>query len=299
MLSSLLMKTLILGLVLAVVTAPPVAAQDVADADPSPVTLRGAEAHVIEAPNGTVYEVRVAFPDGYDPDGEIRYPTLYVTDANFVFLTTVEAQRLLQIYGEVPPVLIVGVDRPSGTFGEMAAHRVSDLTPSSMPGVDSVFSARYGFEVRSGGAGAFLDVLTTSVVPFVESRYPTGDERGLLGYSVGGLLATEALFDPAASFTHYLIASPAYWWGGGEMADRERAYAATHRDLAADVFLSAGSLEPSVLWAVMQMDSVLASRGYQGLRMTRHAFDGETHTSVPPAAISRGLRVLFGREDEE
>ncbi len=277
----------------------PVVAQDIGvDASTSPVPLRAAEAYSIEAADGTRYDVRVAFPDGYDASGSTRYPTLYVTDANFVFLMTVEAQRLLQINGEVVPLLIVGVDRPTGTFEEMAASRIYDLTPSSMPAVESTLAAQYGIPVRSGGAEAFLATLVDLVIPSVEARYPTGDERGLLGYSVGGLLATHALFDAPERFTHYLISSPSYWWGSGEMFEREQAYAAAHDDLTAHVFLSAGSQEPPITRAVAQMDSTLSSRGYDQLRLTRHEFDGETHTSVPPAAISRGLRVLFSPDDE-
>ena len=293
------MKALILGLALSTAFTAQAVAQELADGTSAlPVTLRAAESYTVEGANGTSYDVRVAFPDGYNSSGDTRYPTLYVTDANFVFLTTVEAQRLLQIYGEVAPVLIVGVDRPAGTFGEMAAHRIRDLTTSPLPAVDSTLAAQYGTPVRSGGAEAFLTTLVETVVPSVEARYPTGEERGLLGYSVGGLLATHALFSATERFTHYLIASPSYWWGGGEMFERERTYAAVHDDLPAEIFISSGSQEPPVTQAVVEMDSTLSTRGYDRLVLTRHEFEGETHTSVPPAAISRGLRVLFGPDDE-
>lgn len=50
-----------------------------------------------------------------------------------MFLATGEAQRLLQIYGEVAPLIMFGVDRAAGAFGEMAANRILDLATSSMP----------------------------------------------------------------------------------------------------------------------------------------------------------------------
>ena len=293
------MKTLILVLALATAFIAPVGAQDLdADSNASPVTLRAAESYAVESADGTRYDVRVAFPDGYDESGDTRYPVLYVTDANFLFLITVEAQRLLNVFGEVKPIIIVGIDRPASVLGEMLAIRIADLTPSSMPRVDSVWTASYGATARSGGAQAFLATLVDEVIPSVEARYPTSEERGLVGYSVGGVFVTHVLFTVPDRFTHYMILSPSYWWGDGEMFAQEEAYADFHDDLAAAVFLSAGTEEQTIAQGAARMDSVLTARSYRTLALTRHEFDGETHVSVPPAAISRGLRVLFGTADE-
>ncbi len=139
------MKTFILVLALAPAFIAPVGAQDLdADTNASPVTLRAAESYAVESADGTRYDVRVAFPDGYDESGDTRYPILYVTDANGLFLITVEAQRLLNVFGEVKPIIIVGVDRPASVLGEMLAIRIADLTPSSMPRVVSVEIERRG-----------------------------------------------------------------------------------------------------------------------------------------------------------
>jgi predicted alpha/beta superfamily hydrolase len=293
------MKALVLGLALAVAFIAPVCAQNLdANTRTSPVTLRAAESHAVESADGTRYDVRVAFPDGYDASGDTRYPVLYVTDANFLFMTTVEAQRLLNVFGEVRPIILVGVDRPASVLEEMLAIRIADLTPSSMPRVDSVWTAQYGALVQSGGAQAFLTTLLDEVIPSVEARYPTSEERGLVGYSVGGVFVTQALFTMPDRFTHYMILSPSYWWGGGEMFVREEAYADAHEDLAAKVFLSAGSEEQGIAQGAARMDSVLNARAYRTLDLTHHEFQGETHVSVPPASISRGLRVLFGTANE-
>jgi hypothetical protein len=38
----------------------------------------------------------------------------------------------------------------------------------------------------------------------------------------------------------------------------------------------------------------LRSRNYAGLKIHCHNMPDETHMSVPPAVISRGLRYVFG-----
>jgi enolase len=43
-----------------------------------------------------------------------------------------------------------------------------------------------------------------------------------------------------------------------------------------------------------ELAKILRERGYPGLHLTTHVFEGETHVSVVPATFSRGLREVFG-----
>jgi hypothetical protein len=59
--------------------------------------------------------------------------------------------------------------------------------------------------------------------------------------------------------------------------------------------MSVGSLETEDTIANMQrLAGTLHDRGYDGLELDTFIFEGETHVSVAPAAMSRGLRVVFG-----
>ena len=48
---------------------------------------------------------------------------------------------------------------------------------------------------------------------------------------------------------------------------------------------------------MLRMAETLSAREKRGLELTSHIFEGETHLSVIPATMSRGMRVLFGGED--
>lgn len=59
------------------------------------------------------------------------------------------------------------------------------------------------------------------------------------------------------------------------------------------------AMNPSRLLMVTNMQamaSVLEQRNYPSLRLTQHVFEGETHLSVIPATLSRGLRAVFARD---
>ena len=67
------------------------------------------------------------------------------------------------------------------------------------------------------------------------------------------------------------------------------------------MFLSAGALEQSefpdaaMVTNMQKLAETLQCRGYAGLKLTTHVFEDETHVSVIPSSISRGIRAVFER----
>ena len=49
-------------------------------------------------------------------------------------------------------------------------------------------------------------------MPYIESHYSTDTVKTIVGQSLGGLFATEILFEKPEMFTNYLIVSPSLWW---------------------------------------------------------------------------------------
>ena len=76
-------------------------------------------------------------------------------------------------------------DLPPALLFYAQAEGDRDFTPWPAPGI------REG-EVFSGEAGAYLDFLTGTALPYLEREFGASrrpEERGILGYSLGGLLA--------------------------------------------------------------------------------------------------------------
>ena len=274
----------------------------VAQPAPSPVELLGSELHEFKTNDGTVYDVYVAFPLGYEPDGDAGYPVLYVTDAFLLFPQVAQTVRLLELGGELPPMVIIGVDNPISTSGnspasawtEWGAKRALNLTPTRVKSQEQGRSQQSGHEVRTGGADAFLAALAGEIIPWVEARHPVAGERGLVGLSLGGLFAAHVLFTSPSVFTHYLIGSPALYWDNEIVFKREEAYASEHEDLPARVFLSAGAEEDErgiMVSSVLRLSGSLMSRTYPGLVLKRHIFSDETHLSVGGGDAKPGFGI--------
>ena len=141
---------------------------------------------------------------------------------------------------------------------------------------------------------AFLAFLSDELMPFVEQRFRTTDERSIAGYSFGGLFALYTLFTRPGLFRRYLACSPSVWWGGGMIADIERAYAADHADLPAWLWMATGSEEGEDMTVPMlDLAATLTGREYPSLLVTASVMPGEEHLSAFPPFISRALRAAF------
>lgn len=263
-----------------------------------PVTIPHTEVRMLSSAHvDQAYQIYVALPFSY-ADSDAIYPVLYVLDANAFFGMVRETVHLLQLDGQFPELLIVGIGYPVNGFLETIALRTRDTTPTEDEETLQAFLQGTGLEPHgTGGAANFLRFIREELMPFVDANYRSNpDEQTLAGGSAGGRFALYTLFDSPQTFAHYIVCSPALDWDGGVMFDYEAGYAAKHADLAAQVFLAAGSAEPEALVAgVAKMAEVLESRRYASLALTTHLFEGETHLSAAPATFCRGLRVVFSQ----
>jgi len=254
---------------------------------------------------GETYQVDVALPEAWAAaraPGPL--PVVYVMDGNTTFGIAAQAARFLQNAGEMPAALVVGVgyelEGPRRERGDYGALRTRDLTPS----LDAEFFEKVRADgwaediAPPGGADQFLDFLVDELRPFLASRYDVdlGDQT-LVGSSLGGLFALHALFNRPGAFQRTVANSPALWWDDRRLFSDEARFATSGQELRGRVFLSVGGLETTPPWNMVEdlqrFARLLRERSYPALSLSRHLFEGESHTSVIPAALARGMREVF------
>lgn len=250
-------------------------------AAPPPVTIAGTELRTIHsAITGRDYDLYVYPPPRPEPGR--RYPVLYLLDAqwDFKLLTAIEGGLLYDRY--VPDVIIVGITY-HGANANYDSLRAIDYTPNASP-------ANPG----SGGGARFLGFIERELIPFVESRYPIDpSRRGLMGASLGGLFTLYAMWARPGLFSRYAAGSPAVSYADRAVFADEAAYAASHTDLPARLYIAVGSEEP-FYGPVQEMVEKLRSRRYPGLQLESRVIQGERHSGNKPEGFNRGLRFLFG-----
>ena len=298
-----------------------------------PATIPNSEVRLLKSQFvNQEFRIYVAKPTrwGVTDSAGTKYPVIYALDANGEFGTVAEVVRMAAFGpGEMPTAIVVGIGYPVAGMAETLNLRTRDYTPTRDTAFAGFAAGLWGNGVAPtpGGAEAFLKFIREELKPFIEKNYPADPaDATLIGHSFGGLFAAYALLRQPEAFQRYVIASPSLWWDRKILFEYEKQYAAEHKDLAAKVFLSVGGLEntvelkksfanfppamlapmtayydragyPEMVELLGPFAKALAGRRYPSLRVTSYVFPGETHSSVMPMIASRGLRVVFRRDD--
>jgi hypothetical protein len=264
---------------------------------------------VASAASHRTYQIWVARPEGYSKQ-HVPYPVLYVGDANAEFGIAVETAYLLSLAKQIPPVVVVGIGYPKPGHGFSASWvgRSMDFTPPiEKAQADRVLkdlmdkSKAYGYETPTavGGAQEFLTFIRQELIPSIQTRYNvSASDRAWAGNSYGGLFGLYALLNGDDPFQRFLISSPWIGFADHVINRFEADFASTHKNLPARVFLSTGDSGDIPVADIQSLAAQLRSHEYSGLSLDVHIFEGENHTSGPPAAFSLGLRSIYSNVRE-
>ncbi|MBL2545244.1 alpha/beta hydrolase, partial [Klebsiella pneumoniae] len=95
--------------------------------------------------------------------------------------------------GSMRPFLLVGIEN---------TERRRDMTGPSNDPQDRKIAPRIG------GSAAYRAFLREELMPQVRQRYPTTDERALIGESLAGLFVVETLLQEPTLFNSYIALDP-------------------------------------------------------------------------------------------
>ena len=247
-----------------------------------------------------VRELFVYVPKGFwGMDEDLQsYPLTIVLDGESQFLNTVSAIDFLSATAQgndkVPRSIVIGIPNTS---------RNRDLTPKKgMIGKDSTSLS------ITGGGKAFLDFITSELIPFVDEKYPTCNHRTLIGHSLGGLIVFEALLNYNSYFSNYLAIDPGFGFDNGSylrfvmdslkhmQIKEEKLFVAKATTLP--TFLDEQSIKNDEA-AIVQitrnnqkfLDFVQSENLYTNIEV--RDFVDEDHFSVPYNATVEGLKSFF------
>lgn len=287
----------------AILSSPIMLAEVSSPADPPKAFLADIDNYVLTSSvhQDRQYQISVALPITYKNSNQ-SYPVLYSLDANGEFGIIAETARMLAMEKKIPQLIVVGIGYPTGgRFLYSVKYRTLDYTPT----VDEKWLAEEKslglpeilVPAGTGGAPKFLQFIRQQLIPFIEKKYRVkAEDRVLLGHSLGGLFTTYALLQGDGLFQRFVIGSPSLWWQDRVMFKVEDKYAQTHKALPARVFISAGSNDTErVVPTFKDFVTVLKKRNYVDFKWESHSFENETHISVVPATISRGLRSIYAQ----
>lgn len=278
---------------------------------PDPVVLPASERWTV-TPEGheTGIRVTLSLPVGVT-SGNV--PLLVLLDGDTMFLTATEFARTANLVtmGTFPPVAIVGLMRDEKDHVKYIATRFRDFTPVEWTLTGPFEEDNAMMSLGSGRADDFLTAIENDVLPQVRQRLSsagfTAGETAIGGWSLSGLFACWAWATRPDLFPHALAITPSLWWDDASLLASPLA----HKSGDHKIFICAGEHEegdPSKFYPPQfsnppQNEMAAMVRNAQtfalmaadaGASVDHVTMTGEHHVTVQSAAMSRGLRHLFG-----
>jgi predicted alpha/beta superfamily hydrolase len=218
-------------------------------------------------------------------------PIVFVLDSDMSFGLTYDVIRWLNWGKEIPPVAIIGISYGAGQ-SNWWEKRSRDYLPSRDQ------TKVWGDWPLAGGGDNFKKFLDSELFKFVKDEFNLkSNNRTIVGLSFGGLFCADMLFSDTQLFNNYIILGPALLWNNKEILAKETKYFESHKSLKANVFTAIGILDDKTIiepWA--EFVSLIESRKYSELIFNKWIIDNETHLSMLPAGLTRGLKTVLNKK---
>lgn len=223
--------------------------------------------------------LNIYLPDGYNPNGDDTYPTVYVLDgsAHEDFPHIAGLFQFMNMYNLTPKAIVVGIAN---------VNRYRDFTFPSAHEDDKKINP------TNGGSPKFLDFIENEVQPFVKSNYKTNGHKTIIGQSLGGLLATEILIKKAHLFNDYIIVSPSLWWNHQKLVNGAADHFRANPDLSKRIFVSLGKEHPAMHEVADKLVDAIKNSENKNIELHYVPILEEDHATILHKAVYEGLETF-------
>lgn len=229
---------------------------------------------------GEDQKVFVYLPKDYEKS-EAKYPVVYLLDGEYNSSFTADAVKTLSSWtNRMPACIVIGITSNNRERDLTTAPDKNWQPPQPIPG--------------AGGANNFLDYIEKELIPFVDKNYRTQPLRTIIGHSLGGLFAVNALSVKPGLFRFYILLDSSIWWDDGRVAKRAMDYLTNHPNYNGRIAWLRDKI-PHEVWFEINKEflAYLENKRPAGLSFTFMELENETHSSLVFPGTYFGLREIF------
>lgn len=232
--------------------------------------------------------LNIYLPEGYNSKDTTSYPVVYLfdgsADEDFIHITGIYQFYTFPWIDRVPKSIIVGIAN---------VDRRRDYTfPTTIESDKKLYPT-------TGHSEAFIDFIEKELQPYIEHKYKASASKTIIGQSLGGLLATEVLFEKPFLFNKYIIVSPSLWWDNGSLLENPAVALKDYSGKNIDVYIGVGKegLTPTKVPRVMVVDANLLTEKISrfknnNLKVSFDYLPGENHATILHQAVINALKML-------
>lgn len=200
---------------------------------------------------------------------------IYVLDAQYPPTFNLFCSTFELVHPNIPCVIV----------GIVNSDRQSELTP---PYTDSTSVSGYS---NPGHGKEMLLSLTREIIPFIQRKYHVGENKILVGHSLGGTFVTYAMTEHPDLFPYIITISPNYNYSKNMMIDKLRHFVETHQgEKKLQVYLAHGhkdKIEESFKPMIKKAYSIM--KNSSNIEIQYDSLNIEKHSSTIFEGYYRGL----------
>jgi len=237
---------------------------------------------------GMTYKLMITLPPGYEQT-QNNYPVLYYLDAWMTTGIMSDSYFIASFTGAIEPLIMVGIsfdsDAPGFLFNRARDYTPTHIAPEQLGEMAKMVPA-------SGGGPAFLKFLKLELFPFIEGNYRANPhDRGILGYSLGGLFGAWALLKDPSLFKRYALCSPSLHWDNFMILKEWEKLSPGAEKVV--IISQTGGEDPAVKSGIKKM--VTQASKVTNVTISTFEISDESHYTGVPASHMKALTMLYPR----
>ena len=225
--------------------------------------------------------INVYLPNSYNPDSTQQYPVIYLLDGSidedFIHVAGTVQFCSFSWIDIIPESIVVGIAN---------IDRKKDFTyPSTVERDQKEFPT-------AGHSANFMNFIANELQPHINKMYKAKKETTLIGQSLGGLLATQILFERPELFDNFIIVSPSLWWDDENLLKRK-----LDKSLAGKrIYVGVGDEGPYMIRAAQTLYNKLSIDKSREARLYYNYFEKQNHGDALHLAVYDAFEKLFKKE---
>ena len=244
-------------------------------------------------------EFWVKLPENYEPNGDQKYPVVYLLDG-FSLQNTLETVYNNYWGHYLPHMILVGISNKN--------NRTKDLTTSQV-------KMRRGstMDTETGGAEKLTQFIEKELIPYIDNKYPTTPYRTLIGHSYAGLFTINMLINHNHLFENYIAIDPSMDWDDQKLLKEAKEKLSTESYEGKSLYVSLAAEQLHMFNEKITMENIMddsseftlfarsiiefstfaKSQKQSGLNFSWKVYNEDLHGTVPLPSIRDGLIFLF------
>jgi len=228
-------------------------------------------------------ELNIYLPLSYSVDSTKNYPVIYLLDGSkdedFIHISGIVQFGSFSWINMIPESIVVGIGN---------VDRKRDFT---YPSANELDQKEFP---TSGQSEKFIRFLENELKLFIDSNYRTTSSKTIIGQSLGGLLATQILFEKPELFDNYIIVSPSLWWDDEKLLDeRPVSY-----DSNKSIYIAGGKEGEVMERTAKELFDKLKKNQTQNTQLFYEFLEDKTHGDALHIAVYNAFEKIFKPEKE-